>query len=90
MQAALKEQRTKLVGEYRRHEGDSGSADVQVALVTARIRHLTGHMKTHQKDHATRRGLLGLVARRTRLLRYLRSTDPDRYRTLIQRLGLRR
>ena len=90
MQAALKEQRTKLVGEYRRHPGDSGSADVQVALVTARIRYLTGHMKTHQKDHATRRGLLGLVARRTRLLRYLRSTDPDRYRTLIQRLGLRR
>lgn len=75
---------------FRRHENDSGSTPVQVSVLTGRIRHLTDHLKRYTKDHATRRGLLRMVGRRAALLRYLARTDPDGYRDLIGRLGLRR
>jgi len=75
---------------HRRHETDVGSTEVQVALLTDRIRHLTEHLKVHKKDHHSRRGLLMLVGRRRRLLNYLRNHDIDRYRALIANLGLRR
>ena len=81
--ATLKEQ-------FRLHESDTGSAEVQVALLTERIKELTEHMKIHKKDHSSRRGLLMLVNKRRRLLEYLNSEDNGRYKTLIQRLGLRR
>lgn len=79
-----------LIAEYATAEGDTGSPEVQVALLTARIDHLTGHLQTHKKDHHSRRGLLQLVGRRRRLLNYLQRNDIERYRSLIQRLGLRR
>jgi len=84
--------RTKLeiIEEFETHEGDTGSPEVQVALLTERIRHLTEHMKVHKKDHASRRGLLMLVGQRSRLLRYLGNKDQARYRALIKKLGLRR
>jgi small subunit ribosomal protein S15 len=85
-----KEQRETVVTAYAVHEGDTGSADVQVALLTERINGLTGHLREHRHDHASRRGLLKLVGRRRRLLAYLNKTDVERYRTLIQRLGLRK
>ena len=78
------------VGGYRRHEKDTGSPEVQVALLTSRINELSEHFKTHKKDHHSRRGLLNLVSQRRRLLDYLRRTGPDRYQELIKRLGLRR
>ena len=80
----------ELVRDYARTEGDTGSPEVQVALLTARINHLTDHLRTHRKDHHSRRGLLQLVGRRRRLLGYLQRTDVERYRSLIARLGLRR
>jgi small subunit ribosomal protein S15 len=80
----------ELVREYATADGDTGSPEVQVALLTARINHLTEHLKTHKKDHHSRRGLLQLVGRRRRLLNYLQENDIERYRSLIQRLGLRR
>jgi small subunit ribosomal protein S15 len=80
----------EIIDEYRTHEGDSGSPEVQVALLTERIRHLTEHLKQHKKDHASRRGLLMMVGQRSRLLRYVARKDRDRYHSLIQRLGLRR
>ena len=80
----------ELIDEYKTHDGDTGSPEVQVALLTERIRHLTEHLKQHKKDHASRRGLLMLVGQRTRLLRYLTAKDRSRYQNLIQRLGLRR
>lgn len=76
--------------DYATHDGDTGSPEVQVALLTRRIADLTRHLQTHKHDHASRRGLLLLVGRRRRLLRYLEHTDVGRYRTLIGRLGLRR
>jgi small subunit ribosomal protein S15 len=79
-----------LIREYATVEGDTGSPEVQVALLTARINHLTEHLRTHKKDHHSRRGLLQLVGRRRRLLGYLQRNDIDRYRSLIGRLGLRR
>lgn len=79
-----------LITEYATAEGDTGSPEVQVALLTARINHLTEHLRTHKKDHHSRRGLLQLVGRRRRLLAYLQKTDVERYRSLISRLGLRR
>ncbi len=79
-----------LVEQYRTHESDTGSPEVQVALLTARIRYLTEHFQTHKKDHSSRRGLLKLVGQRRRLLRYLKSNDEERYRTIIKSLGLRR
>ena len=75
---------------YRLHESDTGSPEVQIALLTARINHLTEHLRAHKKDHHSRRGLLMLVGRRRRMLDYLRSTDVERYRSLIAKLGLRR
>jgi small subunit ribosomal protein S15 len=79
-----------LMSEYARTEGDTGSPEVQVAILTQRIAHLTEHLKTHKHDHHSRRGLLLLVGRRRRLLKYLQNTDINRYRELIARLGLRR
>ena len=78
------------IQEFRRHEFDSGSPEVQVALLTRRINELTEHFKTHSKDHHSRRGLLKLVGRRRRLLDYLKGKDLERYRTTIERLGLRK
>lgn len=80
----------KIIAEYATSEGDTGSAEVQIALLTQRITDLTEHFKTHQHDHHSRRGLLLLVGQRRRLLTYLRKTEIQRYRSLIERLGLRR
>lgn len=76
--------------DYARHEKDTGSVEVQVALLSQRINELTGHLKSHVKDHSSRRGLIGMVSQRRRLLDYLNDQDTQRYQTLIQRLGLRR
>ena len=84
------EVKSTIVKGHQRHEGDTGSAEVQVALLTQRINHLTGHMRTHQKDFASRRGLLKMVGRRNSLLKYLARSDESRYRALIQKLGLRK
>ena len=84
------ERKRQLVSEYRQHEKDSGSPEVQVALLTERISELTEHLKLHKKDHASRRGLLKLVSRRTCLLKYLTNRDRDRYQKVINRLGLRK
>jgi small subunit ribosomal protein S15 len=81
---------TATIAEHRLHETDTGSTEVQVALLTARINHLTEHLKVHKKDHHSRRGLLMLVGQRRRLLDYLRANDIERYRALIAKLGLRR
>jgi len=80
----------KIMTEYATSEGDTGSPEVQIALLTQRIKDLTEHSREHKHDHHSRRGLLLLVGRRRRLLRYLEATDIERYRTLIKRLGLRR
>jgi small subunit ribosomal protein S15 len=82
--------KNETIGKYRVHNTDTGSPEVQIALLSQRIAELTEHFKTHKKDHHSRRGLLSLVARRRRLLRYLKEKSPERYQTLIQRLGLRR
>jgi small subunit ribosomal protein S15 len=79
-----------IMAEYATVESDTGSPEVQVAMLSKRIADLTEHLKTHEHDHPTRRGLLGLVGRRRRLLKYLEKTDINRYRSLIERLGLRR
>ena len=84
------EKKTKIIDEHRTHENDTGSPEVQVALLTERIAHLTEHLKTHRKDHASRRGLLMMVGRRSRLLKYLTKKDRGRYQRLIGSLGLRR
>ena len=84
------ETKKKIIAEYATTEGDTGSPEVQIALLSHRIAHLTEHLKQHKHDHHTRRGLLALVGRRRRLLKYLEKTDINRYRTLIERLGLRR
>ncbi|MCU1430012.1 MAG: ribosomal protein [Actinomycetia bacterium] len=78
------------ITEHRQHESDTGSPEVQIALLTDRIRHLTDHMRVHKKDFHSQRGLLMLVGRRRRLLDYLRRNDVERYRTLIAKLGIRR
>lgn len=83
-------QKAQIVKEFQRAAGDTGSPEVQIALLTARINDLTGHFKTHAKDHHSRRGLLKLVSRRRRLLDYLKSHNSDAYRKLIDRLGLRK
>ena len=84
------EQKSNLVKDYQSHEKDTGSPEVQVALLSERIRYLTDHFKTHKKDHHSRRGMLKLVGQRRSLLDYLKKKDVDRYRALIKRLGLRR
>ena len=78
------------IAQYRVHETDTGSPEVQIAILTERINHLTEHLKAHKKDHHSRRGLLMLVGRRRRLLDYVKANDVERYRALIARLGLRR
>jgi len=80
----------KLIEDFRRDDSDTGSPDVQIALLTKRIDELTEHLKVHKKDHHSRRGLLRMVGRRRRLLEYMKRTDIDTYRALIERLGLRR
>jgi small subunit ribosomal protein S15 len=85
-----KEKKTEVIGKFASHDGDTGSPEVQVALLTARINDLTEHLRTHRKDHHSRRGLLMLVGQRRRLLNYLNRQDVQRYRTLVQELGLRR
>ena len=85
-----KEVKQQIIGSYRTAEGDTGSPEVQVALLTQKIRDLTQHLEKHKKDHTSRRGLLMMVGKRTTLLRYLRKKSPERYTTLIKRLGLRR
>ena len=84
------EVKSKVIADYRRAEKDTGSPEVQIALSTARIRELTEHLKTHAKDHHSRRGLLLLVGKQRRLLNYLRDTDVERYRALVGKLGIRR
>jgi small subunit ribosomal protein S15 len=79
-----------IIAEHKLHDTDTGSPEVQVALLTARINHLNGHLSTHRKDHHSRRGLLQLVGRRRRLLDYVRANDVERYRAIIARNGLRR
>lgn len=90
MATAAPVDKQKIIEEFQTHPGDTGSSEVQIALLTARIEHLTEHLKTHKKDHHSRRGLLQLVGQRRRLLDYLQREDIGRYRTLIQRLGIRR
>ena len=85
-----KQQKTDLITNYRTHDGDTGSPEVQIALLSNRISYLTEHFKSHAKDHHSRRGLLKLVGRRRRLLDYLKKTDNERYRTIIDKLGIRK
>ena len=85
-----KEQKTAIIKEYAAHEGDTGSPEVQIALLTFRINNLTEHLKSNKKDHHSRRGLLMMVGQRRNLLAYLKDNDLDRYRELIARLGLRK
>lgn len=87
---AVAELKDKTIREHRTHEGDTGSPEVQVAILTKRISHLTDHLRTHKHDFHSRRGLLKLVGKRRRLLKYLQKKDVERYRSLIARLGLRR
>ena len=85
-----KARKTEIIQKFGRHEGDTGSPEVQVALLTARINHLNDHLKTHAKDHHSHRGLLLMVGRRRGLLEYLKKTDIERYRALIAKLNLRK
>jgi len=85
-----KDRKTQIIDEYRRESTDTGSPEVQVALLTARIAELTEHLRSHKKDHASRRGLLMMVSKRSSLLTYLRNKDRNRYLSLISRLGLRK
>ncbi len=85
-----KENKAALVDKFGRSRGDTGSPEVQIALLSERIRYLTDHLQSHEKDHASRRGLLKLVGQRRRLLDYLRRKDPDRYRAILEELKLRR
>ena len=82
--------KTEVIGQFRIHESDTGSPEVQIALLSGRIGNLTEHLTAHKKDHHSRRGLLMLVGRRRKLLEYLKRTDVERYRTVIERLGLRK
>ena len=84
------EQKQAIIAEYALHEGDTGSPEVQIALLTTRINELTAHLKTHKKDHHSRRGLLKMVGHRRNLLNYLTKKDINRYRAIIEKLGLRK
>ncbi|MBM3224691.1 MAG: 30S ribosomal protein S15 [Candidatus Tectomicrobia bacterium] len=88
--ALVKEQKDVIISDFRTHESDTGSSEVQIALLSSRISYLTEHFKTHKKDHHSRRGLLKLVGRRRRLLDYLRRQDYEQYQRIIARLGIRR
>ena len=86
----LKEEKNAIIKEYAQHEGDTGSPEVQIALLTKRINDLTEHLKTHKKDHHSRRGLLKMVGQRRNLLNYLTKVDIERYRDIIAKLGIRK
>ncbi|MCX7746787.1 MAG: 30S ribosomal protein S15 [Clostridia bacterium] len=86
----VKEAKQELIGKYKLHENDTGSPEVQIALLTERINHLNDHLKTHKKDHHSRRGLLKMVGQRRGLLNYLQNNSIERYRTIIEKLGLRK
>ena len=86
----LKEKKEGLIQQFQLHEKDTGSPEVQVAILTERINYLTGHLRIHKHDYHSERGLINMVGQRSRLLRYLRENDGERYRTLIARLGLRK
>ncbi len=86
----LKEEKTAIMKEYATHEGDTGSPEVQIAVLTRRINELTEHLKVHKKDHHSRRGLLKMVGHRRNLLNYLQKKDVERYRAIVARLGLRK
>jgi small subunit ribosomal protein S15 len=88
--SVTKERKTELIKSHGRHEGDTGSAEVQIALLTARINDLTEHFQKHAKDHAGRRGLLIMVGKRRNLLNYVRNCDVERYRAIVKALGLRK
>ena len=88
--ALSKDRKTELIGSYKTHDGDTGSPEVQVAILSERINYLTEHFKTHEKDHHSRRGLLMLVQQRRQLLDYLKRKDSDRYSELIKKLGIRK
>ena len=88
--STTKEQKSDLINQYRVHDSDTGSPEVQIALLSNRITYLTEHFKAHAKDHHSRRGLLKLVGRRRRLLDYLKKTDVERYRSIIDKLGIRK
>ena len=85
-----KEKKEEVVAEFRKNDNDTGSPEVQIAILTTRINHLTEHMRSNKKDYSTRRGLLGMVSRRRRLLDYLRKVNPDRYLDIIEKLGIRK
>ena len=84
------EKKNELIGQFKQHEGDTGSPEVQIALLTERVTNLTEHLKDHKQDHHSRRGLLQMVGKRRKLLDYLKREDVNRYRDLIQRLGIRK
>ena len=84
------ERKTEIIADHQRSDADTGSAEVQIALLTERINHLTGHLRTHRKDHHSRRGLLMMVGQRRRQLAYLNKVDVERYRSIIAKLGLRK
>ncbi len=86
----LSEEKAKIIAEYATHEGDTGSPEVQIALLTKRINDLTEHLKIHKKDHHSRRGLLKMVGQRRSLLKYLTKVDVERYRSIIKRCGIRK
>ena len=88
--AITKEKKEEIVGEFRKNESDTGSPEVQIAILTTRINNLTEHMRSNKKDYSTRRGLLGMVSRRRRLLDYLRQINPDRYLDIIEKLNIRK
>lgn len=88
--ALTKETKTELIEKFKTHEGDTGSPEVQIAILSYKINYLTEHLKVHKKDHHSRRGLLQMVGQRRSLLNYLKKKDIDRYRTLIKELGIRR
>ena len=85
-----KQEKEKIIDDFETHQGDTGSPEVQIALLTKRINDLTEHLKTHRKDHASRRGLLKMVGTRSALLKYINKKDPKRYQQIISRLGLRK
>ncbi len=88
--AITKEKKEEIVSQFKKNDSDTGSPEVQIAILTTRINHLTEHMRSNKKDYSTRRGLLGMVSRRRRLLDYLRKVNPDRYLDIIEKLGIRK
>jgi small subunit ribosomal protein S15 len=90
LQVLATEKKQEIINNFQKHEGDTGSPEVQIAILTARIVYLTDHFKIHKKDHHSRRGLLKLVGQRRRMLDYLKSRDLDRYKKVIEQLGIRR